>query len=176
MQVLLLLTLLTLGGGRKVVVGGATVHLLQRKLVFILALQCMEREECRTYQVVEGQVSQISQVGLLDAEIRKGLSCGINLLVKELALHFISGHGVPPDVLVKVVGQGLEHSLGKVHMAALLDNFTVDQLGNLRSRVVLRTVQLESLAGGVVIMQHGFKALTDINGLEESQYISFSFL
>lgn len=142
MQVLLLLTALTLGRRGKVVVGGTTVSL----------------------QVVEGQVREVGN--LVHAQILEGLGLGVNLLIDELALDLVGGHGVPPEVLVEVVGEGLEESLGHVNMGALLDDFTVHQFGNLGGGVVLGTVELEGLANGAVVVQHLLEGSTDINGLE----------
>ena len=117
------------------------------------------------YQVVEGQVGQIGQIGLRNAEVLEGLRCGVDHLVDELTLNLIGGHGVPPEELVEVVSQGLQDGLGEVDVAALLDDFTVNQLGDLRSRVVLRTVQLVSLTGGGVVVQHSLKTLTNVDRL-----------
>lgn len=142
MQVSLVLLALTLRGWRQIVVRGATVAL----------------------QVVEGQVGQIG--GLLHAQVLEGLGCRVNHLVHELALHLIGGQGVPPQELVHVVGEGLEDGLGDVDVTALLDDFTVDQLGDLGGGVVLGTVQLEGLAGGAVIVQHTLQSGTDIDGLD----------
>lgn len=144
MQVLLLLTALALGSRGKVIVGGTTV----------------------TLQVVEGQVRQVGN--LVHAEILEGLRRGVNLLVDELALDLIGRHGVPPEVLVEVVGEGFEDGLGDVYVGALLDDFTVHQLGDLRGGVVLRTVELEGLANGAVVVQHLLKGSTDVNGLEKA--------
>lgn len=147
MQVLLLLTALTLGRRGKIVVRGTTV----------------------TLQVVEGQVRQVGN--LVHAEILEGLGRGVDLLVNELALDLVGGHGVPPEVFVEVVGEGLEEGLGNVNVGALLDDFTVDQLGNLRGGVVLGTVELEGLTNGAVIVQHLLKGGTDVNGLKKSELV-----
>lgn len=144
MHVLLLLAALALGRRGKIVVGGTTV----------------------TLQVVEGQVRQIGN--LVHAEILEGLGLGVDLLVDELALHLVGGHGVPPEVLVEVVGEGLENGLGDVDVSALLDDFTVHQLGDLRGGVVLGTVELESLTNRAVIVQHLLEGSTDVNGLERA--------
>lgn len=142
MQILLLLTGLTLCGGRKVVVGSTAV----------------------TLQVVEGQVGQIGS--LLHAQILEGLGCGVDFLVEELALDLVRGHGVPPDVLVEVVGERLEDGLGDVDVTALLDNFAVDELGNLGGRVVLGSVKLVCLTGGGIVVQHALQSGSDVNGLD----------
>ena len=141
MQVLLLLTSLTLRGGRKVIVGSTAVAL----------------------QVMEGQVGQVGS--LLHAQVLEGLGCGVDLLVEELAFHLVSGHGVPPEILVEVVGEGLEDGFGEVDVTALLDDFAVDQLGDLGGRVVLGSVQLECLTGGSVVVQHALQSGSDVDGL-----------
>lgn len=143
MQVPLVLLAFALRGRRQIVVRGTAVAL----------------------QVVEGQVGQIG--GLLHAEVLEGLGCRVDDLVDELALHLVGGQSVPPQGLVDVVGEGLEKSLGDVDVTALLDDFTVDQLGDLGGGVVLGTVQLEGLAGGAVIVQHALQSGTDINGLDK---------
>lgn len=142
MQVSLVLLALALRGGRQIVVRGTTVAL----------------------QVVEGQVGQIG--GLLHAQVLEGLGIRVDDLVEELALHLIGGQGVPPQELVDVVGEGLEEGLGDVNVTALLDDFTVDQLGDLGGGVVLGAVQLEGLTGGAVVVQHALQSGTDINGLD----------
>lgn len=149
MQVPLVLLALALRGGRQIVVRGTTVAL----------------------QVVEGQVGQIG--GLLHAEVLEGLGCRVDDLVDELALHLVGGQSVPPQGLVDVVGEGLEKSLGDVDVTALLDDFTVDQLGDLGGGVVLGAVQLEGLAGGAVIVQHALQSGTDINGLDRVSLMQF---
>ena len=142
MQVSLVLLALALRGRRQVVVGGTTVSL----------------------QVVEGQIGQIG--GLLHAEVLEGLSLRVDDLVNELALDLVGGQSVPPKVLVDVVGEGLEKGLGDVDVAALLDDFAVDELGNLGCGVVLGSVKLECLTGSAVIVQHALEGGTDINGLD----------
>lgn len=144
MQVLLLLTALTLRRRGKIVVRGTTVSL----------------------QVVEGQVRQVGH--LVHAQILEGLGLGVDLLIDEFALDLVRGHGVPPEVLVEVVGEGLEESLGHVDVGALLDDFAVHELGNLGGGVVLGTVELEGLANGAVVVQHLLEGGTDVNGLEKA--------
>ena len=113
---------------------------------------------------MEGQVGQIG--GLVHTQVLEGLGCRVNHLVNELALHLVGGQGVPPQELVDVVGVGLEEGLRDVDVTALLDDFTVDQLGDFGGGVVLGAVQLEGLSGSAVIVQHSLQSGTDINGLE----------
>lgn len=87
------------------------------------------------------------------------------MLINELALNLVSGHGRPPQVFVEVVSSGLKNGLGKVDMAAVLDDFLVDNLGKLGSRVLLGTVELKGLRSSVVIVQHALKSSSDINDL-----------
>lgn len=116
----------------------------------------------RTYQVVVGQVGQLIR---LNAQVLEGLGSRVDLLVHELPLHLVGGHGGPPDELVQVVGQGLQGALGDVDVAAVLDDFAVDQLGNLGGRVVLGAVKLIGLTGGRVVVEHELEGSTDVDGL-----------
>jgi hypothetical protein len=115
-----------------------------------------------TYQVVKGEVAELCG---LNAEIFECLGRLVNLLVNELPLHLIGGDGMPPEELVQVVSHRLQDSLGNVDVAAALDNFTVNQFRNLRSRVVLRSIELESLAGSGVVVEHCLEGGTNVNGL-----------
>lgn len=115
-----------------------------------------------TYQVVEGEVAELCG---LNAEIFECLGGLVNLLVNELPLHLIGGDGMPPEELVQIVSHRLQDSLGNVDVAAVLDNFTVNQFGNFRSRVVLRAIELESLAGSGVVVEHCLEGRTNIDGL-----------
>jgi hypothetical protein len=113
---------------------------------------------------MEGQVGQIGS--LLHAQVLEGLGFWVDHLVDELTLDLVGRQGVPPQVLVDVVSEGLEEGLGDVDVAALLDDFAVDQLGNLGSGVVLGAVQLVCLTRGAVVMQHALEGGTDIDGLD----------
>ena len=113
---------------------------------------------------MEGQVGQIGS--LLHTQVFEGLGFWVDHLVDELALDLVGRQGVPPQVLVDVVGEGLEEGLGDVDVAALLDDFAVDQLGNLGGGVVLGAVKLVGLTGGAVVVQHALERATDINGLD----------
>lgn len=115
-----------------------------------------------TYQVVEGEVAEL---GGLHTKVFECLSSLVNLLVNELPLHLIGGDGVPPEELVQVVCHRLQDSLGDVDVAAVLDDFTVNQLSKFRSRVVLRPIELESLAGSGVVVEHQLERGANINDL-----------
>lgn len=116
-----------------------------------------------TYQVVEGQVGQVGR--LVHTQILEGLGRGVDLLVMEFPLDLIGRRGVPPQVLVKVVGEGLQNRLGEVEVAALLDNLTVHQLGDLGSRVVLGAVELVGLTNRALVVQHQLQSSANIDGL-----------
>lgn len=111
---------------------------------------------------MEGQSAEVDR---LNVEILERLGVGVDHLVDELTLHLVGGDGGPPEVLVQVVSQRLEDGLGHVDVTAVLDNFAVDQLGNLGGGVVLGTVQLEGLTDGAVVVQHALQSSTDINSL-----------
>lgn len=116
----------------------------------------------QTYEVVEGEVGQVCR---LDAEILERLCVGVDHLVDELALYLVGRHGRPPEELVQVKGKRLKHCLGQVDVAAVLDNFPVDNLGDLGSRVMLGSVKLEGLASSKVIVEHTLESTSDINSL-----------
>jgi hypothetical protein len=118
----------------------------------------------QTYEVVEGKVGQIRR---LNAEILERLCAGIDHLVDELALHLVGRHGRPPEVLVQVKGKRLKHGLGEVDVAAVLDDFPVDNLGDFDSRVLLGSVKLVCLASSKVIVEHTLERTSDINGLKK---------
>lgn len=108
----------------------------------------------------------VGQVGrLAHAQVLEGLGLRVDHLVVVLALHLVGGHGVPPEELVEVVGGGLEDGLGHVDAAAVLDDFPIDELGNLGRGVVLGTVEFEGLADGGVVVQHLLHRTGDVNRL-----------
>lgn len=112
---------------------------------------------------MEGQVGQIGQLG--HAQVGKGLRLSVNNLVDVLTLDLVSGHGVPPEILVEVEGKGLEESLGNVDAGALLDDLSVDKRGDLRTRVLLGAVELEGLTDGALVVQHALQSASDIGSL-----------
>ena len=109
--------------------------------------------------------SQVGKLRRLNAKILEGLRRRVDMLVDELPLNLIRRHGVPPDVLVEVVRDGLQQRLGNVEVSAVLDDLAVNQFGNLARRVFLWSVQLIGLAGGVVVVQHALETGADIDGL-----------
>lgn len=72
---------------------------------------------------------------------------------------------MPPDEAVEVVSEKLQDGLGDVDVAALLVDFAVNQLGNLGGRVVLRTVELESLTDGRVVVKDALEGMANVRGL-----------
>lgn len=116
----------------------------------------------QTYEVVVGKIGQIRR---LDAEILECLCAGVDHLVDEFALHLVGRHGRPPEELVQVKGKRLKHCLGQVEVAAVLDNFPVDNLGDLGSRILLGSVKLECLTSSKVIVEHTLERTSDINNL-----------
>lgn len=123
---------------------------------------CQWRVQAQTYEV---KIGETGDFGRLNIQVLERLGGGVNVLINELALNLVSGHGRPPKVFVEVVSSGLENDLGKVDVAAVLDDFLVDNLGKLGSRVLLGTVQLKRLRSSVVIVQHALKSSSDINSL-----------
>lgn len=160
MQVLPLFLLLPLGGRGKVGVLRASVaHLYHSQRCQISATKIIKNG---TYQVVEGEVAEISR---LDAEVLEGLSGGINLLVNEFPLDLIRRESVPPEEPIEPVGGRLQNGLRDVDVTAVLDDLTVHELSDLSCGVVLRTVKLEGRRGGRVIVQHALQSVANIDSL-----------
>ncbi len=115
-----------------------------------------------THQVV---ISPLADVGGLDAQVLERLGGLVDDLVVELALDLVGRHDVPPEEAVEQAGGGLQDALGDVDVAAALEDFAVDQLGDLGCRVVLGAVQFEGLRGRLVVVEHLLERLTDVDGL-----------
>lgn len=98
---------------------------------------------------MEGKVADLSR---LDSKILECLRIRVDLLVNELPLHLIGTDGGPPEELVEIIGHWLQQGLGNVDVTAVLDDLTVNKLGNLRGGVVLRAVELKSLPSSSVIV------------------------
>ena len=58
-------------------------------------------------------------------------------------------------------------------MAALLDDFAVDEGGDFRGGVVGWTVEFVGLGGGAVVFAHYVEGLADVNGLGQCQTWSY---
>ena len=54
-------------------------------------------------------------------------------------------------------------------MAALLDDFAVDEGGDFRGGVVCWAVEFIGLGGGAVVFAHNVEGLADVNGLKMCQ-------
>lgn len=128
-----------------------------------LATESQNDKTTNTYQVVEGEVLQLSR---LNPKILEGLGRGVDSLVDEFPLDLIGGDGGPPEVLVQVVSQSLEGTLGQVQVTTALDDFTVHELGNLSGRVVLGTVELIGLTRSGVVVKHVLESSANIRGLD----------
>lgn len=116
----------------------------------------------KTYEIEIGKTGDLSR---LNVQVLESFGSRINVLINELAFNLVSGHGRPPQVFVKVVSSGLKNNLREIDVAAMLDNFLVDNLGKLSSRVLLGAIELKGLRSGVVIVQHALKSGSDINCL-----------
>lgn len=119
-------------------------------------------QERKTYEIEIGERAELSR---LNVQILERLGGRVNVLINELTLNLISRKSRPPQVFVEVVSSGLKNGLRNVDVAAMLDDFLVDNLGDLSSRVLLGTVKLECLRRGIVIVQHALKSSSDIDGL-----------
>jgi hypothetical protein len=105
------------------------------------------------------------ELGWFNSKILEGLGSWIDFLVNELALNLVGGENGPPESLVQEAGCRLENTLGEVDVAAVLDDFLINQLGDLCCRVVGWAVQLVGLGCGAVILEHDLQRLTHINSL-----------
>lgn len=110
--------------------------------------------------------SQARDVSRLDVEILERLRRGINLLIDELSLNLLLRHDVPPDQLVQPVRDGLEDGARHVDVAAVLDDFLVDELGNLLGGVELRSVEFEGLGRGAIVVEHLLERMTDVGSVD----------
>jgi len=106
---------------------------------------------------------QTAQLRRLNPQILERLRCRINLLVNELPLYLISGQDRPPERLVQKTSNRLQDRLGEIDMSAVLDDFTVYQLGDLGGGVVLGPVQLICLRGSGVILEHFLEGFTNVD-------------
>jgi len=127
MQILLLLLLFPLRGWWQIVVRTRPVVL----------------------QIVERQVRQLCW---LYPQILESLRILVDHLIYTFLLCLVCRYRLPKEELVRVVCSELEDGLGHVDVPALLDDFSVDKLGDLGHGVVCGAVEFECLAsGGVVI-------------------------
>lgn len=108
-------------------------------------------------------VSPLADVGGLNVQILESLGRLVNYLVVELALNLVGRHDVPPQSLIDDGSRRLEDGFGHVDVSALLEDLTVNQLGDFSHGVLLGTVKLESLGGSVVVPEHLLQSLTDID-------------
>lgn len=118
--------------------------------------------EIDAYQVMIGPLADVAG---LDAQVLERLGRLVNDLVVELALDLVGRHDVPPEQAVEQAGGRLQDPLGHVDVAAALEDFPVDQLGDLGRRVVLGAVQLEGLGRRLIVVQNLLKRLTDVDDL-----------
>ena len=105
------------------------------------------------------------EISRFNSQVLEGLRGRVDLLVNEFPFNFISRCDGPPEESVQPVSSRLHDSFWNVDVSALLDDFTVNKLGNLLGRVVLGTVELEGLGSGPFFHEHNFKSPTNINSL-----------
>ena len=118
-----------------------------------------------TYEVVVDEVADLTR---LDAKILECLCCVVDDLVMELSLNLVGRRDGPPQQLVQETSDGLENGLGHIDVSALLVNFPVHKLSNLGRRIILRPIELESLRGGGVVVEHELQSLANIDDLNTS--------
>jgi hypothetical protein len=91
---------------------------------------------------VEGQIAEFSG---LDTQVLESFGGRVDRLIDEFSLYFVFGHNRPPQRFIEHFGQGFQHPLRYVNVAAVLDDFLVHQVRNLSRGVMGRTIKLESL-------------------------------
>ena len=106
------------------------------------------------------------EVNGLDVQVLESLGVGVDGLVDEFALDLGFGRRWPPDVFVEVPGDGFQESGGDVHVAALLEDFLVDERGYLFHSVFARAVELEGFGGGGVVVEHLLQGYADVDGVD----------
>lgn len=117
-----------------------------------------------TYQILEDHVGHLSRI--VNAQIFESLGRRVDDLVVERAFDLVAAHNRPPESLVDVMGGGLCNGLGDADGGAVLDNLTVHKLSNLAHGVVGRSVKLEGLANGALVVQHQLKGVSDLGSLK----------
>jgi len=157
-DVLLLFPHFLLSRGRQVVVCRVTGAFLSRGQPHLSE----HGDGVDAYQVM---ISPLADVAGLDAQVLERLGRLVNDLVVELALDLVGRHDVPPKQAVDQTSSRLQDALGHVNVAAPLEDFAVDQLGDLGRRVVLGAVQLKGLGRRLVVVQDLLERLTDIDDL-----------
>jgi len=100
------------------------------------------------YQVVVGELADVTG---LNAQVLECLCCRIDGLVDELAINVLGRQDWPPKCPIEQAGDGLQDCLRDVDMRALFEDFSVDELRDLRGRVVFRPKQLKGLGRCAVI-------------------------
>ena len=86
-------------------------------------------------------------------------------LIQAFLLQLVRGHDWPPDGFVQVVEDGLEKAFRDVDVAPFLEDFLVDEFGDLAHAVVRGAIEFEGFAGGGVIIADVFEGHAYVNGL-----------
>jgi hypothetical protein len=139
-------------------------------LLSLLPLRCRRQIIKATPPIIlQIMISQILQVRALDPQIGQRLGVPINDLVQHLLLNLIrtDAGNMPPKELVEVVGQGLEEAFGHVDVAALVDDFLVDEGGDFFHTVGYGTVEFEGLGGGGIVHGDFVEGFAYVNHLED---------
>lgn len=105
------------------------------------------------------------EVSWLNPQVLEGLSSWVDVLVNEFSFDFVGGCDGPPEESVQPVSGRLHDDLWNVDMSALLDDFTVNKLGDFLGGVVLGAVELKGLSGGPFFLEHDFKGPANVNSL-----------
>jgi hypothetical protein len=111
---------------------------------------------------------QAAGISWLDIEVLEGFRCRVNLLINKFSFDFVGRGDRPPECLVEDAGHWLEDELRDIDMSAMLDNFPIHQLSNLCCGIILWAVEFVGLRGGIIILEHFFKALAHVDYLERS--------
>lgn len=123
----------------------------------------LRTKSVKTYHVV---VCELADVTRLDTKVLERLGVLIDDLVNVLHLDLLFRDNWPPQQLVQDDSNRLQDLPGHVDVLALVEDFSVDHLGNLGSRVFLGAVQLVGLRSRVVVVEHQFKSMADIDRVD----------
>lgn len=138
-------------------------------LLRLLLLPCRGRRQvivATAPVILQVLIRQVPELGRFHVEVSERLRAAVDDLVQTLLLHLVGAQDRPPDHLVQVVQHGLEQPLRQVDVSALLDDFSIHDLGDLGHAVVRGTVELERLSGGGVVVADALESLANVNGLD----------
>ena len=111
---------------------------------------------------MKGQTAQLCR---LNPQIFERLRRRINLLINKLPLYLIGRQNRPPKCSIQKTSYRFQNRLRQINVSTMLDDFLVDELGNLGCGVVLWAVELVGLRGGGVVLEHFFEGFAYVDCL-----------